>query len=125
MQLEEDDRRLRIKSVGNIRFIGKNQLINYTKCFPCYIMNIFLSLSGELFKQQMLTVNIMLRCINILLKSKDEDSLECLCKLLTTIGKDLELNKKQNLEGFFVLMQEIVDKKHGRISSRVRYVNIL
>lgn len=73
----------------------------------------------------MLTVNIMLRCINILLKSKDEDSLECLCKLLTTIGKDLELNKKQNLEGFFVLMQEIVDKKHGRISSRVRYAYIL
>lgn len=75
---------------------------------------------GELFKQQMLTVNIMLRCINILLDNKDEDSLECLCKLLTTIGKDLEQSKKQNLSNYFTVMQEIVDKKHGKISSRVR-----
>lgn len=32
----------------------------------------------------------MLRCITKLLSSTDEESLECLCKLLTTIGKDLE-----------------------------------
>lgn len=70
----------------------------------------------------MLTVNIMLRCINILLDNKDEDSLECLCKLLTTIGKDLEATKKQNLLPYFATMQEIVDKKHGKISSRVKYV---
>lgn len=96
MLLEEDDRRMRVKSVGNIRFIG------------------------ELFKQQMLTVNIMLRCINILLDNKDEDSLECLCKLLTTIGKDLEHQKKQDLAKYFEKMQDIADKKHGKISSRVR-----
>lgn len=71
----------------------------------------------------MLTVNIMLRCINILLENKDEDSLECLCKLLTTIGKDLEANKKQNLSPYFQMMHDIADKKHGRISSRVRFVH--
>lgn len=76
--------------------------------------------TGELFKQQMLTVKIMLRCVNILLENKDEDSLECLCKLLTTIGKDLEIDKNQNLSAFFNIMQEVVDKKHGKVSSRVR-----
>jgi len=32
----------------------------------------------------------MHRCIRHLLDQNDEDNLECLCKLLTTIGKDLE-----------------------------------
>lgn len=32
----------------------------------------------------------MRRCLRQLLDQSDEDSLECLCKLLTTIGKDLE-----------------------------------
>lgn len=45
---------------------------------------------GELFKLKMLTENIMRDCVSRLLKAKDEDSLECLCRLLTTIGKDLE-----------------------------------
>lgn len=68
----------------------------------------------------MLTVNIMSRCLLDLLASKDEESLECLCKLLTTIGKELE-NKNVDLNGIFQTMQDIVDKKHGKIISRVRY----
>ncbi|GJQ70481.1 putative RNA binding protein [Trypoxylus dichotomus] len=95
--LEEDDRRIRRKSVGNIRFIG------------------------ELFKQQMLTVNIMMRCLTHLLENKEEESLECLCKLLSTIGKDLE-EKKVDLSTIFHTIREIVDKKHGKISSRVRFM---
>lgn len=75
---------------------------------------------GELFKQNMLTPKIMVRCILDLLKNRDEDRLECLCKLLTTIGSALE--KSQSLQQFFNQMQEIVEKKHGRISSRVRFV---
>ncbi|XP_063903269.1 eukaryotic translation initiation factor 4 gamma 1-like isoform X2 [Zophobas morio] len=101
-ELEEYDRRLRMKSVGNIRFIG------------------------ELFKQQMLTTNIMMRCLDNLLDNKDEESLECLCKLLTTIGKELErggTNKKGvDLSPIFNSMKDIVDKKFGRISSRVRFM---
>ncbi|RZC05037.1 eukaryotic translation initiation factor 4 gamma 3-like, partial [Asbolus verrucosus] len=95
--LEEYDRRLRMKSVGNIRFIG------------------------ELFKQQMLTIKIMMRCLDNLLENKDEESLECLCKLLTTIGKELE-SKKIDLSSIFNSMKDIVDKKHGRVSSRVRFM---
>jgi len=45
---------------------------------------------GELYKQQILTTKIMHRCVRHLLEQNDEDNLECLCKLLTTIGKDLE-----------------------------------
>jgi hypothetical protein len=55
---------------------------------------LFYRFIGELFKLGMLTTNIMQRCIKDLLNAADEESLECLCKLLTTIGKDLE-NKNQ------------------------------
>lgn len=94
--LEEEERKIRVKSVGNVRFIG------------------------ELFKQGMLTTKIMMQCLRMLLQSIEEESLECLCKLLTTIGRDLEINKNQDLKPTFLKMQEIVDRKHGKISSRVR-----
>lgn len=38
----------------------------------------------------MLTAPIMYDCLRRLLNSNDEDSLECLCKLLITIGKELD-----------------------------------
>ena len=50
---------------------------------------------GELFKQRMLSSRIMHECIHRLFRKleqdlHDEESLECLCQLLTTIGKPLE-----------------------------------
>ena len=41
----------------------------------------------------MLTEAIMHDCVVKLLKNHDEESLECLCRLLTTIGKDLDFEK--------------------------------
>ena len=38
----------------------------------------------------MLTESVMHDCVVKLLKSNDEESFECLCKLLFTIGKDLD-----------------------------------
>ena len=38
----------------------------------------------------MLTESIMHDCVVKLLKSNDEESFECMCKLLFTIGKDLD-----------------------------------
>lgn len=67
----------------------------------------------------MLTVNIMMRCLSHLLDNKEEESLECLCKLLSTVGKDVE-EKNNDLTPIFTVIREIVDKKHGKISSRVR-----
>jgi len=45
---------------------------------------------GELFKQNILTQNIMLYCIVNLITKHVEESLECLCILLKTVGKKLE-----------------------------------
>ncbi|XP_018310544.1 eukaryotic translation initiation factor 4 gamma isoform X4 [Mycetomoellerius zeteki] len=103
LALEEEERRIRIKSVGNIRFIG------------------------ELYRQQILTTKIMHRCIRHLLDQNDEDNLECLCKLLTTIGKDLELKGQQanteEMQEYFNRMQELVARKgHSKISSRIRFM---
>ena len=48
--------RARRRSLGNIRFIG------------------------ELYKLKMLTARIMHECVKKLLKTTDEESLECLCR---------------------------------------------
>nr|CAD7196109.1 unnamed protein product [Timema douglasi] len=60
-----------------------------------------------------------IRCIKHLLSEGDEESLECLCKLLTTIGKDLE--SKQSLDQYFDKMRDL-SMKRGKISSRVRFM---
>ncbi|XP_058249122.1 eukaryotic translation initiation factor 4 gamma 1-like [Hemibagrus wyckioides] len=48
---------------------------------------------GELFKLNVLKEQIMHTCIVKLLKNHDEESLECLCRLLSTIGKNLDLKQ--------------------------------
>lgn len=68
-ELEDAKDKARRRSIGNIKFIG------------------------ELFKLKMLTEAIMHDCVVKLLKNHDEESLECLCRLLTTIGKDLDFEK--------------------------------
>lgn len=68
-ELQDSKDKARRRSLGNIKFIG------------------------ELFKLKMLTEVIMHDCIVKLLKNHDEESLECLCRLLSTIGKDLDFEK--------------------------------
>lgn len=70
----------------------------------------------------MLTSKIMGRCLLNLLQYKDEEHLECLCKLLSTIGQQLENVKDNNFDHIFTTLKEIVDKKHGKISSRIRFM---
>ena len=54
-------------------------------------LNCFVYSNVSLFiLKQMLTESIMHDCVVKLLKSNDEESFECLCKLLLTIGKDLD-----------------------------------
>lgn len=99
--------KLRRRSLGNIRFIG------------------------ELYKLGMLTARIMHECVKKLLKQTDEESLECLCRLLTTVGKDLDEETKGRLskgraEGindltmYFKEMGKLVSEK--QTSSRVRFL---
>ncbi|KAM7139049.1 eukaryotic translation initiation factor 4 gamma 3 isoform 2-T2 [Macrochelys suwanniensis] len=114
-ELEEAKDKARRRSIGNIKFIG------------------------ELFKLKMLTEAIMHDCVVKLLKNHDEESLECLCRLLTTIGKDLDFEKAKHLhtscitQGFnpapmtsprmdqyFNQMEKIV--KERKTSSRIRFM---
>lgn len=69
VELDEAKEKARRRSLGNIRFIG------------------------ELFNLKMLTLPIMHDCVMKLLKERDEESMECLCMLLTTSGKNLDLKK--------------------------------
>ena len=104
---EQMEMKLRRRSLGNIRFIG------------------------ELYKLQMLTARIMHECVKKLLKTTDEESLECLCRLLTTVGQDLEnetsarlikgpINGLNELAVYFKEMKKITEDK--KICSRIRFL---
>ncbi|XP_016103621.1 eukaryotic translation initiation factor 4 gamma 1a isoform X10 [Sinocyclocheilus grahami] len=96
-ELEEAKNKARRRSLGNIKFIG------------------------ELFKLKMLTEPIMHDCIVKLLKNHDEESLECLCRLLSTIGKDLDFEKaKPRMDQYFHQMEKII--KDRKTSSRIRFM---
>lgn len=77
--------------------------------------------TGELYKLKMLTFKIMVYCMNYLIEKLEEEKLECLCKLLTTIGEQVEGEVKESLDNVFKKMQDIVERKSNKISSRVRY----
>jgi len=103
-EFAEKEKKARRRSSGNTRFIG------------------------ELYKLEMLTVRIMHECIRGLLRKEDEESLECLCTLVSSIGKVLEestakqQNSRQgeivNLDIYFRQMKTIIDQK--KTSTRVR-----
>lgn len=76
-QIAEEESNLRRRLVSTVRFIG------------------------ELYKLDMLTTNIMNKCISVLIReattggspsnaNQANEKLECLCKLLTTVGRKLE-----------------------------------
>ncbi|XP_037644299.1 eukaryotic translation initiation factor 4 gamma 1-like, partial [Sebastes umbrosus] len=77
-----------------------------------------IKLLGELFKLKMLTEAIMHDCVVKLLKNHDEESLESLCMLLSTIGKDLDFEKaKPRMDQYFNQMDQII--KERKTSSRI------
>jgi translation initiation factor 4G len=107
-EYEAMEMKARRRSCGNIRFIG------------------------ELYKLQMLTVGIMHECVRKLLKETDEESLKCLCLLMTTVGQELESDTKSRIEKegtdqrlrpietYFREMIKIIEEK--KTSSRVRFL---
>merc|ERR1719431_1759811 len=107
-EFEASEMKLRRRSLGNIRFIG------------------------ELYKIKMLNGRIMHECIRKLLKQTDEESLECLCRLVTTVGALLEEETNamiakggqtpgfSNLDEYFTSMDKIIKEK--KTSSRVRFL---
>lgn len=93
--LEEEERKERHRSVGIVRFIG------------------------ELFKQSWISQKIIVKCINVLVETRDEEYLECLCKLLTTIGP--RTDKTAPIDHVWPQLQDIAQDKK-KLSSRVRFM---
>lgn len=80
-------RRVRIRMLGNVKFIG------------------------ELFRQEILNEKIMHDCVKRLLSSKDQDTIECLCKLMATIGKQLDRKEaKHYMDYYFEQMQVMANE---------------
>ena len=102
---EREDRVMKAKRVmfGNIRFIG------------------------ELFKVRILSDKIMYSCVEKLLGDSnvtpDEESVEAVCKLMTTIGSLLEAGRVENkamFNNYFVRFQQL--SKDETLSSRHRFM---
>lgn len=81
---------------------------------------------GELFKRHMLTDRIMLSCLTRLcadpLECEDEET-ETMCKLVTTIGRDLDTSSRKNkewLDTYFERMKEM--KNSPNLSNRVKFM---
>ncbi|XP_062851459.1 eukaryotic translation initiation factor 4 gamma 1-like [Trichomycterus rosablanca] len=98
-ELEEIKIKARLCSLGNIKFMG------------------------ELYKQKMLTDQFIHEHIMKLLENNNnnEESLESLCKLLSTAGKDLDLDNGKNLLDYYFNQLGTVIKDR-RTSSRISFM---
>jgi translation initiation factor 4G len=79
---------------------------------------------GELYRKSMLTERIMHTCIMKLLgdhQIPDEEDVEALCKLLTTIGGQLDhVRAKEHMDAYFRRIDQL--SKNMGISSRHRFM---
>ncbi|XP_009594043.1 eukaryotic translation initiation factor 4G isoform X1 [Nicotiana tomentosiformis] len=81
-------------------------------------------LIGELYKKRMLTERIMHECIKKLLgdyHNLDEENIEALCKLMSTIGEMIDHAKaKEHMDVYFDRMEKL--SNNMKLSSRVRFM---
>ncbi|VFQ94578.1 unnamed protein product [Cuscuta campestris] len=83
-------------------------------------------LIGELYKKKMLTERIMHECIQILLgesegQNLDEENIEALCKLMSTIGEVIDHAKaKVHMDAYFAGMSNL--SNNMKLSSRLRFM---
>jgi translation initiation factor 4G len=100
IELEDLRNAQKRRMLGNIRFIG------------------------ELYKKGMVIEIIIHVCTQHLLKDQQnplEEDLEALCRLLTTIGKQLDNPRsKQQMDVYFQQIQTIIEQIE--LSSRIRYM---
>lgn len=79
---------------------------------------------GELFKLQMLTERIMHECVKKLLgnvENPEEEEIESLCKLLTTVGALLDTPKaRAHMDVYFSRMKELT--KSPNVNSRMQFM---
>jgi len=87
---------------------------------------------GELFKVELISIKVMVKILPTLLEEKDEEKIECFCKLMTVTGKLLEhqaqyyaQNGKPAHNDALVACWDIVMRlcqSQGEISSRVKFM---
>lgn len=79
---------------------------------------------GELFKLQMLTERIMHECVKKLLgnvENPEEEEIESLCQLLTTVGAQLDTPKaRAHMDVYFSRMKEL--GKSPNVNSRMQFM---
>lgn len=70
----------------------------YEEMYRCRMHGLgLIKFIGELYKIEMLNDQIMFDCVIRLLSDTSEESLECLCDLLTTIGEKLDRSTSQKV----------------------------
>lgn len=107
-EFSAQETKLRRRSLGNIKFIG------------------------ELYRIQMLNGRIMHEIIQKLLRETDEESLECMCRLITTVGKLLDEETKKllasnkppagyfSLDSYFTSIKKLISDKVS--TARIRFL---
>ena len=79
---------------------------------------------GELYKLQMLSDRIMHECVKKLFANvgnPEEEEIESLCRLLTTVGKLLDSPKaRAHLDIYFTKMKEL--RKSGDVAPRIQFM---
>ena len=79
---------------------------------------------GELYKLEMLIEKIMHECIKRLLRdinNPEEEEIESLCKLLNTVGADLEAGKgSRSMDIYYSRLEDIL--KSGKLISRINFM---
>jgi translation initiation factor 4G len=97
------------KSLGNMRFIG------------------------ELYIKDIVSMTIVLQCINMLFHGIENTTekergihIECLCKLMTTIGEKIDNpNNKIKIDGCFEILQSIYDNKKNEFRYRFMVLDLI
>ncbi|XP_022147112.1 eukaryotic translation initiation factor 4G-like isoform X2 [Momordica charantia] len=116
---EENDN---VNKVGETKQSEEEQEAKRTKARRRMLGNI--RLIGELYKKKMITEKIMHVCIKKLLgqyQNPDEEDIEALCKLMSTIGEMIDHSKaKQHMDAYFEMMTEL--SNNMKLSSRVRFM---
>ncbi|RDX78681.1 Eukaryotic translation initiation factor 4G [Mucuna pruriens] len=107
---------------GEVKLSNEEREEKRTKARRRMLGNI--RLIGELYKKKMLTERIMHECIKKLLgqyQDPDEEDIEALCKLMSTIGEMIDHPKaKEHMDAYFERKKSLSNNMN--LSSRVRFM---
>ncbi|CAL8148144.1 unnamed protein product [Orchesella dallaii] len=90
---------------------------------------------GELFKLDMLPSSSMMHCVQLLLRSLDEDNLDSVCKLLTCVGERLDVQTESleklgnsklvsettSMNSVFQQLEDLLLSERIKLSPRIQF----